>query len=129
MFFEGFSADFYSVSISENEIFEDCFINFNGTIDCDPIAECDLNAEISTNCVDEDNFEVVITIEGSSTYYVQISGDIDIFLEEENLTAGTYTFGPFPDNSADFFGYSVFIEDEINNTFECFEATIHQSKL
>ncbi len=122
--FEGLSGDFYNVSINQSEIiFEECYLNFNGNTGCDPITECDLEASIVTNCVDDDNFEITVTIEGSSTYYLQIDGELNVFIEESGLTAGTYTFGPFPDNDGNFFGYSVFIQDEINNIFECFQST------
>lgn len=122
--FEGLSSEFYNVFISQSEIiFEECFLSFNGNVGCDPITECDLSTSIVTNCIDEDNFEIVITIEGSSTYYLQIEGDFGNFIEESGLTAGTYTFGPFSDSNGDFFGYSIFIQDEINNFFECFEST------
>lgn len=122
--FEGLSGDFYNVSITQNDvIFEECFINFSGQTDCDPIQECDLETTITTNCLDDETLEIVVTIEGSSTYFLQIDGDFGNFIFEEGLTAGTYTYGPFDDNDGNFFGYSVFIQDELNNSFECFEST------
>ena len=79
----GFANGDYSIAITDENL-DDCSQNLTGTNDC---AGCDLSVSYEIECVDAETFELVLTIEGSSTY--DISNGL---FPLTNFSAGTYSF-------------------------------------
>jgi len=89
--------------------------------------ECDLTTSATVNCLGLDAYEVVLVVEGSGTYTV--SDGINSTLTGQ--TAGTYAFGPYPNNQS----YQIQVTSEVdpncsevqtgsNNCFACDLTTI-----
>ncbi len=117
------SADFYNVIVSQSNSNGDCFLSYTGTTGCTVVEECDLQTSIVANCIDEDNIEFIITIEGSSEYTLFIDGELGSELIMTGLVEGVTLLALFLIQTYNFFGYNIFIQDEISNAFECFEST------
>ncbi len=106
-FFEFFGG-FYNFTVESDQ--SDCFSTTSGTINCsDPPLGCDLQASVEIDCVEGDTYNLVLTIEGSGTYFVESNVS-----NQDGLTAGEYTIGPLSLNT-----YEIFIEEEGNDG--CFQ--------
>ncbi len=109
-----FFEDFYNVLVFQEDD-EACSLSVFGTADCQPdFPACDVTVQLDINCIDDNNYEVTMLIEGNSTYdiyeglYVDLPG---IPLVEDNVSPGSITVGPF-DNGV----YDLLIVDENNPT-------------
>jgi len=101
---------FQTVSIFDDDCFDLFWVNY----DCDPEAECDMQVQHGKECNDDDTYNVIITIEGSSTYNIRFWYDGFIGPEYENLTAGTYSVGPFELGGFGYTSYDLVISDANN---------------
>ncbi|MFK7903510.1 MAG: SdrD B-like domain-containing protein, partial [Chitinophagales bacterium] len=87
-----------------------CYVDFIGSRNCNNPNGCNINAGVTTTCnPDSLSFNVIISLEGSSTYEVTVFQELGgpIILQQENQPAGTIEAGPiFGDE------YYIFIQDE-----------------
>ena len=73
-----------------------CTQDFRGTVDCSEGGnlDCDLLISTTTECIDENSFNVVLNVSGSDSYTVTSSlGSVTGFTE------GEMTLGPFTGDS------------------------------
>ena len=69
------------------------------TADCTPVAVCDLAIDtVFTQCLTDSTFEISVTFQGSSNLY-QLSDDQST-PKLQNLSAGTYTYGNYSQDTA-----------------------------
>ena len=70
---------------------ENCFQTINGTENCeDPDPECDLSIDVTTNCLNDVQFEAVITVSGTGLYRITDGVNPPMI----DVVAGNYTLGP-----------------------------------
>lgn len=80
------SLEEYSIQVI-NEEDESCFELIEGSEEC---YECDLSLATAVNCIDENEFNVIVTITGDGTFALNSDAD-----DLTGIPAGNYTIGPF----------------------------------
>ena len=109
-----FFDEFYNILIfKEND--DACNVSFFGTADCQPdFPPCDVTVQLDIECINDEQYEVTMLIEGNSTYDILEGLYVDLpdnNLLMDNVSPGTITIGPF-DNGV----YDLLILDENNPT-------------
>ena len=94
---------FFSVTDNQNPA---CFQDIFGIENCDFNADCDLNANIGTTCVEgEGLFIVEVSITGSDTYTISNGDEVVL----TGVTEGAFSIGPFENGN-----FSITITNENN---------------
>ncbi len=99
----------YAITV-QSELEPDCLEIVSGTSEC---YTCDLTASATTNCLDLQNYEVNLTVGGSSTYTI----DDGVHALITGQASGTLNLGSFPNGT-----YTIVITDEIEGT--CLEEVV-----
>ncbi len=91
--------------IVKSEDFPDCTQVLSGGQFCEQPPECDLVANIQRECIDDDNYEISVTISGSGQYTLETGVGPD----QQDLGPGTYTVS-LPNGS-----YELKVYDQLNS--------------
>lgn len=104
--------NYYNVSVNGGG---GCFQDFDEFTGCAPAIQCELEVSTDIECVNTTDYNVILTIEGNSTYFVSYGESVT----EQTITGlspGVHEIGPF-DND-----YFIIIQDENPENFSCQEV-------
>ena len=92
----------YNLSLT-NVADPDCVQSISGTLDCTPEFVCEFNVFGETACLDEDNYNLILTLTGEGFYTIEDGINTPL----TGQTAGSITVGPYANGA-----YSITVTNE-----------------